>query len=401
MSKPETHNEISQALREAIGQSRSYIVDVWPDYVVYCVYQEDGPSQHWKAEYKFDDDGRAELGNPEKVEARTVYEPVAFSINFSQDREEGDDVIYTGKVGEIGFFPDKRWGISEAEADAVLGENFSQVENNIEHKNTVLDGKLEDGRPKLGLLRKAIRKGKDILGELAIPKISANLLGKELPCSLTFDPVSKKITHNAFVTNPRITDALVVAFSADHAGQGSETAGDNALGQSGPNNTADHAEPIGGQTMGDQPNPASGAVADPRDAEIAALKAEKVARDKADAERDQQTVAREAKNFSASLLKDRKITTGQQPALEIMFSTAVRADHAEGIHFSKDGDIVEGENLKALKDFIANAPEPQILKDSGIGFSALATETGTPEGGSIPISPGVLRNETAGQGVKN
>ena len=122
----------------------------------------------------------------------------------SQFSKGGDSVILSGKVFEIGLYPDRNFEITTDEMDAAIAE-FSPIANDLEHSRLrdVLGNSL-------GELRRLWRIGKDVFGELAVPKWLADLTGNALKVSLAFNR-SKRVVGNALTISPRVTDAEVVA----------------------------------------------------------------------------------------------------------------------------------------------------------------------------------------------
>lgn len=122
---------------------------------------------------------------------------------------DGDGfVIREGKVFELGSWADKGFSLDESEADAAIAA-FTPPSNDLEHRSTILDGKL-------GTLESIRRNGSEIIGRVRIPKWLDAIQGdKPIGVSLAWD-AAKKVVGNALTLNPRITDAQVVAaFTAD------------------------------------------------------------------------------------------------------------------------------------------------------------------------------------------
>lgn len=388
MAVPTSHNEIQEALRAALP-ARSYIVDVWPEKLVYCSWNEGQADQHWEADYKFDDEGVAELGNPTKVTPKRIFEPVEFSAEFSEDHTEGEDIVYTGKVFEIGNYPDKNYSVTEEEADEAI-RNFKPVHNDSEHRRSVFDGSLKDGRRKLGTLERVWRDGKQILGELKIPTITAAVLGDKVPVSVKWSPSGpKRIIKNALTWNPRIDGAMVAAFSKDD---------DDDLGQSGPNDTAQPAEkPTEVNPNMALPNsvqPATTGQPAPS-ADLAAVTAErdKLLKEKQEADDrrkafEASAVDREAEAYAQKLMQDKQILTPQKELVAGAFSQCVRDDNQEsGVCFSADNQLIEGPRTQALRKLIESFPKHTHADASGLHilgeFAAGANSDGE---GDLPLS---------------
>ncbi|MBI1756190.1 MAG: hypothetical protein HYR64_03685 [Fimbriimonas ginsengisoli] len=114
------------------------------------------------------------------------------------------DVLYRGKVFELGDYPDLGFGIDAAEMDAAISA-FGAVPNDLEHSRlrSVLGHSL-------GELRRLWRVGQEVYGELAIPSWLAELIGNVMKVSLAFDR-HKRVVGSALTLHPRISDAQVVA----------------------------------------------------------------------------------------------------------------------------------------------------------------------------------------------
>jgi hypothetical protein len=90
-------------------------------------------------------------------------------------------VVLTGKVFEIGSYPDRDFSIDELEMDAAIA-CFAPVANDLEHSRLreVLGNSL-------GELRRVWRTGKDVFGEVVVPKWLASLASNSVKVSLAFD----------------------------------------------------------------------------------------------------------------------------------------------------------------------------------------------------------------------
>ena len=337
-----------------------------------------------------------------------------YTALFSLDTRtiDGDYVVRSGKVFELGEWADKGFALNEAEADAAIAA-FTPVENDLEHRSTILDGKL-------GKLDSIKRVGTEILGSVRVPKWLDALQGeKPIGVSLAWN-AEKRVMGNALTLNPRITGAqIAAAFSAESdfeateafdfftefAGRRnsnkdlsdiqavhdltlklgakcSETPAEEAAEKKTPafskpkENTHKMKvrELLAMFGLGDKPDldadlgtptppTASAPVVPPAatppasfSAENEALKAEiKVARDA--------NLMTAAKSFCAELRASHKITPAQEPAIIAAFCMSARDDargkpgHVEGLAcFSATGDLVEGERVAGLRAQYAVAP---------------------------------------------
>lgn len=185
---------------------------MYDTYLVYSV--EDSvtyKSTLYKSTYSVGKDNDVTLGDAEEVVQRTVYDTVAmalFSIN-DDGAEEGDVIVRSGKIFEVGRYEDKEFELTSEEAAAAI-EGFSPVSVDYEHITGPLDGHL-------GRLRK-VWMGSDgisIMGEYEEPTWLSKVLGNAArKVSTTWDRSTKQLKGLALVTNPRVADAAVMAAFA-------------------------------------------------------------------------------------------------------------------------------------------------------------------------------------------
>lgn len=132
-------------------------------------------------------------------------------VNFSAAtvQTEGGFVLRTGKVFEVGDYPDKEFSLSDQEADTAVS-TFAPVNANLEHRESLVDGYI-------GGLKRLWKDGKELFGEIAIPQwldAIARDRGEPVKPSLEWDRDSKKVVGIAYTLSPRISDAaLMAAFS--------------------------------------------------------------------------------------------------------------------------------------------------------------------------------------------
>lgn len=300
--------------------------------VVYDQYKngEIGGEECFRVSYTILD-GVVTLGAPELVQEVTTYEPVK-GANFSLgkalfDQAEGF-VVRTGKVFEVGEYPDKGFSLTEAEADAAIAA-FSPVDNDIEHAPSVFDGKL-------GKLSRVWRDGKDIIGNVVIPMAVNALLGDDpLKVSLAWDRSKKTITGNALVLRPRIADAqLAAAFAASDPVRSGSAMETELKGFMAHMKAFFSGQPIPAQAP-TAPAPQPGA-----DAESLRLRTENEMLKGQLAQFAQAQVAGAATSFADSI-KDR-ITPAEREDAIGAYSDALRLDNQDGVHFSADGKPKEG-----------------------------------------------------------
>jgi hypothetical protein len=156
-------------------------------------------------------------------------EETSFSVEFSltpeaisQKRVDGDHVVIPCPIiFRCGDYPDKNFSLSPEEADACVIHDFSPVELDLEHKPTVLSGKL-------GKLSKIEMNSQDpylLGGEVRIPCWLDSVLGAdERKLSAAFCRNTKKLIGCGIVRNPRVNDAaMMAAFYKDEAAHAQPT----------------------------------------------------------------------------------------------------------------------------------------------------------------------------------
>src|SRR5262245_22666030 len=137
----------------------------------------------------------------------------AFAVDA--DVVTDDLVTRTGKIFEVGDYPDKQFTVTPE--DLYLATlDFQPVPNDLEHLPTILDGKL--GR----LTSVTISDdGATLMGTVEIPRWLHDQIGDQpVSTSLMWDRESKQIVGNALVLDPRVPDAaLMSAYTAFAATQ--------------------------------------------------------------------------------------------------------------------------------------------------------------------------------------
>lgn len=131
-------------------------------------------------------------------------------VNFTDTtvpRIEGDLVIRNGLLFTCGDYPDKKFSLTVEEAKAAES-TFQPVPINIEHIPSIFDDKL-------GHVRKIWTAGEDIFAEYAIPKWLHEVTKAEpIKVSAEWDRLNKQVVGGAFVLNPRVQQAaMMAAFS--------------------------------------------------------------------------------------------------------------------------------------------------------------------------------------------
>ncbi len=133
-----------------------------------------------------------------------MQDEVTLAAPTQPNAARGDFVVRKGTFFRVGDYPDKQFGLSEAEADAAIA-GFAPVPLNIEHIPTIFDGKL-------GVVRKLWREGQAILAEYAIPRWLQDVTqGEPIKISSEWNRTSKQPIGGAFVLHPRVADAVMQA----------------------------------------------------------------------------------------------------------------------------------------------------------------------------------------------
>lgn len=388
-------SEIESLVRAALvkahaGASYAYCRDVYPAAVIYSVEIPSGNSSktdpgngvYYKRSFALTEGEsgyEVTLGKVDTVTTTREYKTVkAFSLaQFS----EGDDwVEYEGTVFEAGDYPDKGVSFTPAELTAAASA-FAPVENDLEHKNTIFDGKLgglSDVRAADG--------GARLVGKLRIPKwLHSVNSGEPLKVSLAWD-ADKRIVGNALTLNPRIKSAQVAAAFTEFVGKrnsgrdqkdlqqvhdtavrlgavcGSEYTAHPPKEKKTPMKLGEFISRLfsgGGNVDLDQEIDTGGAPAtttfanpeaDRLKAEIAALRA--------------QQLKAEAVKFTDELTRDRRILPAQAEGIQALFVQAAADDATAGVAtFSNEGAFTPGDRVKALRSIWTAAPQHSLTQE--------------------------------------
>lgn len=124
-----------------------------------------------------------------------------FTLEDRQVVKDGKYVLRTGKIFEAGDYPDKKFRITTEELKTAA-KQFTPVKLDLEHKSTVLDGKI-------GSLEfvEATENG-ELVGSALVPAWLDDMLGGKYKVSATWSG-DKQLTGLAIVKNPRISDAAL------------------------------------------------------------------------------------------------------------------------------------------------------------------------------------------------
>ena len=389
-------SEIESLVRAALvkahaGSTYAYCRDIYPGSAIYSVEIPSGNSSktepdngvYYKRSFALTEGEsgyEVTLGKAETVTTTREYKTVkAFSL--AQFSEADDWIEYEGTVFEAGDYPDKGVSFSPAELTAAASA-FAPVENDLEHKNTIFDGKLgglSDVRAADG--------GARLVGKLRIPKwLHTVNSGEPLKVSLAWD-ADKRIVGNALTLNPRIKSAEVAAAFTEFVGKRNsgrdqtdlQMVHDTAvrLGATcGSEYTAHppkekikmklgeflkHIFSGGGNVdldteidTGGAPEKVATSFSDPENvrlkAELAAFRA--------------QQLKAEAVKFTDELTRDRRILPAQAESIQQLFVHAAADDVAAGVVcFSNEGAFTPGDRVKALRSAWTTAPQHTLTQE--------------------------------------
>lgn len=397
--------QINERIRKALEKkhpskpgeySYAWIVDTFDSEVIYSFKQK-----YWKADYSVNDKGEVAISNETEVKKEVSYKPIiatATQFNFSDEVEEDDCIVKSGKLFEAGDYPDKGVKFTDKDLDNMV-DGFKPVPNDLEHKKSILDGKL-------GQVRKIWKKDQSVYGEVEVPKWLNKVIGnKPLKVSLAFNR-DKQIVGNALVLNPRIKEAAVFAeFNKHYANENEgekpmskitmtlsglaerlgfkadsledEVEVDESLFND------DKAETTPGK---EETKPEKEEVTTP---EFTGAKAEglspEVQKQLNELESQNKALANQSLVSHAFAFADNMITSGyalpnQRDEIKNVYHNAVLADNGGQIQFSDDGKPVEGQNVKAVKEmfekgFKHNFTQEQLAGgEIGVVFNRTSNE---------------------------
>jgi hypothetical protein len=217
LSAEEIRDILYTELNTGFSDSPYYIRAVYVE-KNYCVYSHWSTGKMYKRTFEITEDGlSAKLGDAQEVISRTTYEVVAgpqFAIEIAQFVKFDDRWFkFTGKIFEAGDYPDKEFHITAEELAAAVTD-FKPVPIDLEHRATVLSGKL-------GTLEKVEldEGGKTLKGEAKIPEwLHKCLEAGKVKVSCTWDKLTKRLIGLALTLNPRVSDAALVAEYAAFVG---------------------------------------------------------------------------------------------------------------------------------------------------------------------------------------
>lgn len=281
------------------------------------------------------------------------------SATFSTLAHTMDRVYKRGKVFQAGDYPDKQVSVT---ADQLRegARGFKPVPLNIEHLESVLDGKLGE------LVALDVQDDGAVYGTVSMPLGIAALFGDgPVPVSVEMKVPECVITGLALAKHPRITDAAI--FTA--VGVQPSTAGTTHM------NIKERLLAAFTKAVDEIPEAKADFTAPPpvlkADAETETqerLKAEIKARKdaerelerlkakiEADAARaEQEKLQADSKKFAERYVQDRRVLPAQADALAAQYVAAFTADAQAG---------AEGKALKTLQEFIEATPQHRFTQE--------------------------------------
>ena len=342
--------------------STVWVESVYDDEVIYH-----NAGKMFKADYSIGNDAAATIGNATEVKKKVTYQTIFSDARilaaFSSD-EDGEMVTKRGKIFEAGDYPDKGVSFDEDDLEAAASD-FTEVLNDLEHRPTVLDGKL-------GQLKKVWRVGKELHGELTIPKWFTEVVGDEaIKVSLSFNR-DKRINGNALVLRPRISDAAVMsAFTAFNSQPPEAKEPQSKMPKTtiaalmaslgvGDLSKADPSTEIDLPVGFSMPAPTPPAVTPPpvqnptsEAPETTVFNARLESMEKQLAQFSKVAVDNAAISFADSVIRANKVLPAQRDQVADQYRSAVLADANGGPQFT-DGVVVSGQAVESLTKFYEN-----------------------------------------------
>jgi hypothetical protein len=339
----------------------------------------------YQATFEIGDDYTVTLGEGQEVIQTSRYEPaprdeedaagmsrtvhLAYFALGERATAEGAYVVRRGKVSETGSYPDKNIAFSSDDFDAAVSD-FAPVPMDSEHEASLFDGAL-------GTLRRVWRQGKELWGEIAVPKELDALFTKNgiaRRVSLTWDRATKRIIGCAWAKYPRVSDAAVFSSVRDNLPTTAAERGKRSVTMSFMDKLKALFKAEGIDIDSEAPDPGASSASDARfsalEKQIADLTAaltgqkpaEKPLTMPADARAafSDETIARKAKEFATEAIRRRRATPGERAGLEAAFTGAMQAD-LTAARFN-DAGALEFPTVKAFTEAVA-ARAPHRLTD--------------------------------------
>lgn len=136
---------------------------------------------------------------------------LSFTVEFAE-AQAPDVVTRRGLIFRPGAYADKGF-VMTADEVAAAAADFSPVPLDLEHRPSILDGKL-------GTLAAVELKGDELHGDVEIPRWLHDVLGPDpLKVSCAWDRNTKRLQKLALVQTPRVTDAALMSAYAEFAGR--------------------------------------------------------------------------------------------------------------------------------------------------------------------------------------
>ena len=392
MTDGDIRDSLGWAVADLTPDARHRVLHVMP--MAKKVVYTDG-KDNYSQDFDFDENGNPELkGTQEKVNVkrRTHIEPVSMSASFSAGAVVGDMVECSGKMFELGVYPDKKFSLNEAEFDA-MAHKFSRIDLDLEHSGI----KSLLGLP-FGYMESAARDGKNVGGKVWVGKWLSDLVGGVVNTSFQFDPVTKDPIGCALVLDPRITDAEVVAaFSRARDGQRPTDQTKPmtlTLTQKIANLFKKHPEAAAdvGFSQEDVTTEATQPITDNADllARVARLEADNV-RLSADSVAFSANKASDVSvQFAKHAIAEGKFFPYEEEWLVATFSEALKADGGGVARFGFGGSLHEGPMCKRLREGVEKRPK------HAFGANVTGTEKLT-----VVFSDPVISQEAAQDAQKN
>ncbi|MBS1716459.1 MAG: hypothetical protein JSS72_01855 [Armatimonadetes bacterium] len=236
-----------------------------------------------------------------------------------------EPVVLRGKVFELGNYPDRGISLSEQEADQAISE-FAPLPLDLEHTGiTQILGH------SFGFLNRLWRQGRNVLGELTIPRWLAQLLGGAVHVSLAFNR-AKQVVGGALTLQPRIKDARVATFSTPPM----------ALAPLEPEpmkTTLEHRIRAWLERRQTQDQPEQ------------------------DEARAAESVEQASATFASEAVEARKFLPFERANLQALFAEALMADCGGLATFNADGSLIEGPVCQALRTMVDQRPAHDLAAE--------------------------------------
>lgn len=359
-----------QLVRAAISQAHSidvnrqwlYIEDIWPDGNV--VYSISGGSESRTPQartFSIDSNNNVTLSEAQKVIQQNSYQVVSFSageVDFEDVNFDGETVVKSAILFECGNYPDKKFSLSQLEADEIVIPAFAAgVPVEVEH----VEGSVFSGV--IGKTVKAWRDGNTIYGDIEWPVEVAKLLkGKKPKLSVGF-AADKSPREISIVKTPRIKSAGVLSAFTE------ETEPERKGGMMSFFGTL--AEKLG-LTKAEVESGVKAEfsqITDPLEAKIKALETENAALKQGQSTFTAAQSASTATQIVEGFLLKGKLAPAEKDAAIAAFSKAIEADG--GVQFAEGKQSYGGVTSALLATYEARPIIPQL----GAGFSVVSSST--------------------------